>query len=419
MATIKTNTSRSRMVWVAWFCLVTLTLALAPAGYAKKDKKKGKTPETKPQSGQIDRSKIDTSKLVWPQPPDLPRIKFLSESFGEAPKAVATGKTKKKKQGWMDRMAGVRPDADAGPGERRHVLSQPYGVVVDSKGRVYVADTYVDAVFIFNLETKQVSLIRNGFEGQFKSIIGLAIDDTDRLFVADAGFHQVSVFGANGKQEAVFGEDQLGRPTGIAIDTENRFVYVVDTEKEQIAVFDADNFKFLRTLGGPAKREGDEDPGTFAKPTNATVDEDGNLYVTDTLNNRVQIFDADGKFISMFGKQGDAPGTFQRPKGIAIDSDGHIWVVDAAQDNVQIYDKEGHLLAYFGYGGTYPGQFALPAGIFIDKLNRVIVSDQLKGRIQIFRYITEAENAAAKAEVNKPRGAAVSTTQTAEAAEKK
>jgi len=67
---------------------------------------------------------------------------------------------------------------------------------------------------------------------------------------------------------------------------------------------------------------------------------EGNVYVTDTLNNRVEIFDADGKFISAFGKSGDGPGHFARPKGIAIDRDGHIWVVDAVQQRVQVFDTE-------------------------------------------------------------------------------
>ena len=114
----------------------------------------------------------------------------------------------------------------------------------------------------------------------------------------------------------------------------------------------------------------------------------------------------------MFGKAGDAPGTFQRPKGVAIDSDGHIWVVDASQCNVQIYDKEGHLLAYFGYGGGLPGQFGLPAGIAIDKGNRAVVSDQVRGRIQVFRYITDAENTAAKAELEKKKAAEAPATAT-------
>ncbi|HEX3322846.1 MAG TPA: 6-bladed beta-propeller [Terriglobales bacterium] len=391
--------------WITWFLVAALALLLVPASHAgKKDKKKKEEAPAPAKKEGIDRSKIDTSKLVWPLPPDLPRIKFVSEHFGEPQKPVEA-KPQKKKQGWMDRMAGVQQRESGDPVEPSHVLGQPYGVAVDSKGRVYVGDTFVAAIFIFNTETKEVTFLRNGHEAAFRNIIGIAIDDTDRLFVADAGMHQVSVFSPQLKLESTFGADDLKRPSGIAIDSENRFAYVVDTGNETVFVYDADNFKLLRKLGGPAKKLNDDDPATFAKPTNVALDKDGNVYISDTLNNRVQIFDADGNFISMFGKAGDGPGTFQRPKGVAVDTDGHIWVVDASQCNVQIYDKEGHLLAFFGYGGGLPGQFGLPAGIAIDKNNRVIVSDQIKGRIQVFRYITDAENTTAKAELEKKKAA--------------
>jgi len=128
------------------------------------------------------------------------------------------------------------------------------------------------------------------------------------------------------------------------------------------------------------------------------VDKEGNVYVTDTLNNRVEIFDADGSFISEFGKGGDGPGRFARPKGIAIDCDGHIWVADEVQSRVQVFDKDGRLLIYFGQLGWYPGQFQALYGIAYDKQNnRVITSEQFPGRVQVFRYVTDAETAAEKA----------------------
>lgn len=400
MFTLTANSIRTLPNWVSWLLVASLAVMLVPAAHAKKKKKEEAPAPAKTQG--IDRSQIDTTKLVWPLPPDLPRIKFLSEHFGEAPKP-AEAKPAKKKQGWMDRMAGVQQKESGDPREPSHRLGSPYGIAVDSKGRVYVGDSFVAAVFVFDLEKNQVQFLRNGHEASFRAIIGIALDDNDRLFVADAALHQISVFNPQLKLETTFGGDDLKRPSGIAIDTENRFLYVVDTGLEKVFVFDADSYKLLRTLGGPAKKEADDDPGTFAKPTNVALDKDWNVYVTDTLNNRIQMFDADGKFISMFGKGGDAPGTFQRPKGIAVDCDGHIWVADAGQDNVQIFDKEGHLLAWFGYGGTLPGQFGLATGIAIDKNNRVIVSDQIKGRIQVFRYITEAENAEAKAQLEKKK----------------
>ena len=397
MLAMTRNAMPSFRTAIHWFFIALLALSLAPVTEAKK-KKKAEAPQSPQEVAPV----IDTSKLVWPQPPDIARIRWLSELRGEQPPPLET-KSKKKKQGWMDRLAGVQQQDFTRPA-LVHILAKPYGVVEDSKGLVYVGDTYVGAVFIINLETQKMEFIRNGAEAKFKNIIGLAMDDSDRLFVVDAALHQVSVFNPNHKLEMVFGTDDLARPGGAAIDTENRFLYVVDTEKEHVLVYDADNYKLLRTIGGPAKSEGDEDPGTFARPTNVTVDPDGNVYVTDTINTRIQIFDADGNFISMFGKPGDGPGYFERPKGIALDADGHIWVADAAQGRIQIFDKQGHLLAYFGYPGTLTGMLGLPAGLYIDKLNRVLVTEQLKGRLQVFRYITDAEAAVARTERDKRAG---------------
>lgn len=382
--------------FATWLVVGTLSIALVPGLYAKKKKD---SEEAAPPPPKQDEIHVDTSKLVWPQPPDIGRIRWEKELKSEPKSAeeVEQQQKKKKKQGWMDRVAGVQVQEDSKKGSSRHHLMKPYGVVVDSKGRILVADSYVAAVFIFDLEQNKVSFIRNGIEGRFKTMIGLAIDDTDRLFVSDADLHHVSVFDTKGKFETSFGDDVLGRPSGMAIDNENRFLYVVDIGKQQIAVFDADNYKLLRYVGGPPKKVNDDSPGTFTKPSNVAVDADGNIFVADTFNNRIQIFDPDGNFISMFGKNGDAPGTFTRPKGVAVDHDGHVWVADAMQNRVQIFDREGHLLGYFGSFGTLPGQFGLATGMFIDKNNRVVVADQLKGRVQIFRYTTDDEVAAIKA----------------------
>ena len=121
------------------------------------------------------------------------------------------------------------------------------------------------------------------------------------------------------------------------------------------------------------------------------MDAEGNLYVCDTLNDRIEVFDADGKFISTYGKNGDGPGYFARPKGIAIDSDGHIWVADGMQDRVQVFNKQWQLLITFGGHGLLPGQFQGLVGIAIDKNNRVFTSEIYPGRVQQFRYVTDAE----------------------------
>jgi DNA-binding beta-propeller fold protein YncE len=85
-----------------------------------------------------------------------------------------------------------------------------------------------------------------------------------------------------------------------------------------------------------------------------------------------------------------------RAKGIAVDSDGHVYVTDAEFSNVQVFDAEGRTLAVFGTRGTEPGQFSLITGICIDKQNHIFVADQWHARVQVFRYFTDEEAEAAK-----------------------
>jgi DNA-binding beta-propeller fold protein YncE len=209
--------------------------------------------------------------------------------------------------------------------------------------------------------------------------------------------HRVMIFNAKHDVDGQITEG-LVDPVGLAIDTTNRFLYVVDTQQDQVIVYDADTLKLLRRIGTGGKNHYLTTPGDFGAPQGIAVDQDGNVYVTDTLNNRVEIFDADGTFISAFGKNGDGPGFFARPKGIAVDGDGHIWVADEVTDRLQVFNREGQLLTYIGQGhGNLPGQFKALVGVAIDKQNRVFTTEQYPGRMQMFRYVTDAEAAAEKA----------------------
>src|SRR5579863_2922267 len=329
---------------------------------------------------------IDYSNIFWPNPPAIARIKYQALYAAEKLSQVDTPKTGK--QSWMDRLAGTQPDVESG--KVLYQLAEPYGLAVDSKGNLYVADQKVGAIFIFNTQTRDVELIKNKVQAHFVRIIGLAMDDNDRLFVSDPGLKHVLVFNAQHKAEDVITEG-LVSPGGLAVDTQNRLLYVADVEQDQVLVYDADTFKLKRRIGTGGQKHALTTPGDFARPSGLAVDHEGNLYVADTLNNRIEIFDGDGKFISTFGKAGDGPGYFARPKGVAIDSDNHIWVVDGMQDRVQVFNQETQLLISFGGHGLLPGMFQGLVGITIDKQNRVFTSEIFPGRVQQFRYVTDSE----------------------------
>jgi DNA-binding beta-propeller fold protein YncE len=389
--------TRSSKILATLVGLLALALILPGITAAQKKNKAAADPNAQLPK----RVNFDISKIVWPTPPEIARVKFVEQLTGEKISFNSSAnKTQKPKQSWMDRLAGTKPEADSVQDQPFQLL-RTYGLAFDSKGNIYAADQAVGAIFVFNPDPGkkfEVSMIRNSKEAHFGLINGLAIDDNDRLYVSDDKFHKVIVINAKHQEESSFGADVLVRPGGMAIDVENRFLYVVDTASDIVDVFDADSYKLLRKIGTPGKNHLLSDPGNFALPTNVAVDAEGNVYVTDTLNNRIEIFDADGKFIRAFGKNGDGPGQLARPKGIAIDSDGHIWVVDAVQQRVQVFDNEGRLLIYFGQAGYWPGQFSAPYDIAIDtKNNRVVTSEQFPGRVQMFQYVTDAQAEAEKA----------------------
>ena len=393
MSSFLFNSNRS-LKTSALLLIAAACFALPFAAHAS-SKKKTTTDATPPVDGPR-KFNFDPKKLVWPSPPNIARVRWL-DYFAGAKIDYSAPAAAKPKASWMDRLAGTQSDQEkVNPKSFPFQLIGPYGIAIDSKNKVYVADQKVGAIFIFDTDTHEAQLIRNGIDAHFGWINGLAIDDDDRLFVSDGKLHHIMIFNPKHEPEGQITEG-LQDPVGLAIDSTNRFLYVVDTEQDQVIVYDADTYKLLRRIGTGGKNHELTSQGDFGAPQGVAVDADGNVYVTDTLNDRVEVFDADGGFISTFGKNGDGPGFFERPKGIAIDGDGHIWVADEVQDRLQVFNKDGQLLTYIGYKhGDLPGQFQALVGVAIDKQNRVFTTEQYPGRLQEFQYVNDAQAEAEK-----------------------
>src|SRR5579863_4692355 len=231
-------------------CALAAMLLLPTAALAGK-KKKDTTETVKP--AEATKPPLDLSKLVWPSPPNIARVRYTGYFAGMKLDYTPAAEQPKKKSTWMDRLAGVQD-----PNNKQHLkqlpfqLLAPYGMAVNSKGNLYVADQKVGAIFVFNTETKDTTLIANGKDATFALINGGAFDDDARLFVTDGKLKRVLIFDKNDKVVDMI-KDGLIDPVGSAVDTENRQIYVVDTQADQVVVYDADTLKEKRRIGTGGK----------------------------------------------------------------------------------------------------------------------------------------------------------------------
>ena len=118
-------------------------------------------------------------------------------------------------------------------------------------------------------------------------------------------------------------------------------------------------------------------------PQQIAVDEERNIYVTDTGNSRIQKFTSDGQFLSSWGTNGIENGELQSPVGIAI-YENNVYVVDEKQHTVQKFDNDGNFILKWGELGDENGEFNNPQGITIDSNGIVYVADSNNHRIQQF-----------------------------------
>jgi DNA-binding beta-propeller fold protein YncE len=120
--------------------------------------------------------------------------------------------------------------------------------------------------------------------------------------------------------------------------------------------------------------------GMFWNPSDLAIDDQGYLFVTDTFNNRVQVFDHDGTFVRRFGTWGRDPGQLIKPRGIAIDAEGRVFVTEIGGNRLQVFDREGRHLAAFGSEGRKDGQFDCPYGVVVLD-HELLVADNQNRRI--------------------------------------
>jgi DNA-binding beta-propeller fold protein YncE len=202
------------------------------------------------------------------------------------------------------------------------------------------------------------------------AVSGVATDAKGDVLVFHRGEHPLLVFDDHGKFLRSFGDGMFASAHGLRVDAYDN-IWVTDNANHTVTKFSSDR-KVLMTLG--EKNVPGEDAGHFNKPTDIAFAPNGDFYISDGYgNSRVVKFNKQGKFLAAWGKKGAAPGEFNLPHAIRLDAAGHVYVGDRENDRVQIFDANGKFLRQFG-------GFA-PFGLFITPDQTLFVADGRANKI--------------------------------------
>lgn len=282
--------------------------------------------------------------IFFPPEPDEPRLQFLA-SFSSSDDFEASASAFRK--------------FIVGEANSSKPIVKPYGLTVYNN-KIYVCDTVHNAIDVLDFEKRKLEYFRPKDAGQLIDPINLCFGPNGNMYVADSRRGQVVIFSGSGDYLGAVGNKSEFKPTAVLIN-DNK-IYICDLKTQSVKVFGLQERNYLYSI----PREGAKEDAKLFSPTNMAIDEEGNLYVSDTGAFRIQKYGVTGEFLMSIGSHGDSPGQFARPKGVAVDKEGRIYAVDAAFENVQIFDKDGKLLLFFAEPGASPVSLVLPAGIAID-----------------------------------------------------
>lgn len=279
-------------------------------------------------------------------------------------------------------------------------MGQPRAVTTGSGRQVIVSDPTAQAVHIFDLETNRYLRIQGGEGCRLQAPAGVAVDAAHNIYVTDTELGVILVYDRLGRFQRYIGQrdNQEGgifyQPSGIAIDEIRGHIYVPDTARHMIVELDLQG-NVLQYLGRPdltsirlRERDGGaQERGKIQSPTDVAI-RDGELYVLG--KSRVQIFDLEGKFKTEFPF---AETSFSEAMGLAVDAQHHVFVSDAVGGTIFAYDRTGQLLYSFGHAGSKHEEFSQPWGLWVDKDNRIYVADSRNGRVQVFQLHNDSGQA--------------------------
>jgi len=176
--------------------------------------------------------------------------------------------------------------------------------------------------------------------------------------------------------------NQLNDPEGICVGPDDN-LYIADTLNNRILKW-TDDGKPVTSFGSFGTVALWRNPPQFDHPLGVLVVPDGMIYVADGYNNRIVVLDHDGLVSTAWGKEGVKRRQFSQPRALARDHFGNIWVLDSLNSRVQNFSNAGKFNFVWGAFGTSDGALNLPLGMALNSIDQAIIADTGNFRIQVF-----------------------------------
>jgi len=226
----------------------------------------------------------------------------------------------------------------------------------------------------------------------FTDVAGVGVDSRDRVYVFTRSSHPVMVFDKDGNFIRSWGHGIFSRPHGVFIDSDDS-IWCTDDRDHTVRRFDIDG-NLLLTIGTPSVYSDTGYDGNnirsikraappFYGPTKAVVSSSGELYVSDGYGNaRVHKFTKEGKHLLSWGEPGSGPGQFVLPHSVVVDKQGNVYVADRENRRIQVFDGEGKLKAIWPNVERPTDMVLVNDGyLFIAELNHRVSVWDLDGRL--------------------------------------
>jgi sugar lactone lactonase YvrE len=250
------------------------------------------------------------------------------------------------------------------------------GVAVDATGHVYVLHRGPHPIMEF---TPDGRLVRSWGEGLFIRAHAIRIDPEGNIWTVDNDTHQVLKMDPSGRVRLVIGRrgqsgetnESFNRPTDVAFGP-NGDIYVSDGYVNSRVVKFSKEGRYVTAWGKKGKGEGE-----FNLPHSVAVDKQGRVYVGDRENYRLQVFDANGKFLQQWTNVGS-------PWGLDLQPDGTMFIADGYNDRVLKVNLDGKVLGAFGGNGRQAGQMSYVHHLEVDSAGNIYVGEIKNQRVQKF-----------------------------------